>query len=402
MEKDNREKENNISKSGIILRVLNIVFCLGFILAIIFYVHLGKIISPLLNPDTLKQKINESTGLVLNLEKPQISTTHDFCLNIKSDLIELDTPDNNSKLLSVKNADIKIKIIPLVFKEIEFRKIQSSDFMLDIKRDKDGVFNFQKYFKSGSEFPFKFAAKSALVLIDKYSIFFVDDIHRSSAEIMGGSLVSTEFNLDSYADIETKGILTVKNKGKSQVSPYALDVKLKFPLNKNLDFKDYRLSMSVSDIDFSMLHPYIMEFFSKDIRQFKGKGSLIIIPANTTDIAQNPLSFNLSIENLLIEIFKNNHNNFIDIKGKSTVSLITSFKKDEIFIDKLKFAKPNIDIEAYGTLKNISKFNNINPDITFIIKNSSLNELLKAAPDYLIKMQQDYIPNLKKYNANCV
>ena len=96
-----------------------------------------------------------------------------------------------------------------------------------------------------------------------------------------------------------------------------------------------------------------------------------------------------------MKYLKNNHNNFINIKGKSKLSLTASFKKDEVFIDELNFTKPNINIKAFGTLKNVSNLNKINPDITFVIKDSSLNELLKAAPDYLIKMQQDYIPNLK-------
>ena len=160
--------------------------------------------------------------------------------------------------------------------------------------------------------------------------------------------------------------------------------------------------MCVSNLDFSMLHPYLLEFVSKDIKQFRGKGSLIILPRESAGIAKNPLNLNLDIEDLFIEIFKNNHNNFINIKGKSKLSLTASFKKDEVFIDELNFTKPNINIKAFGTLKNVSNLNKINPDITFVIKDSSLNELLKAAPDYLIKMQQDYIPNLKKYNANAV
>ena len=69
--------------------------------------------------------------------------------------------------------------------------------------------------------PFEFAAKSALVLIDKYNIIFRDEKHSTAAEITGMELVSTEFNLNSYADIKTKGTFTVENKAVKQVSPYA-------------------------------------------------------------------------------------------------------------------------------------------------------------------------------------
>jgi len=400
MEKDN--KENKTSKFKISLRILNIVFCLVFVFAVLFYTHLGKILSPFLSPESLIEKVKESTGLVLNLEKPKITATYDFCLDMESDLIEIITPDSGAKLLSIKNADVKIKILPLVFKTIEFKKFEASDFNINIERYKDGKFNFQKYFKGDSKFPFNFAAKSALILVDKYNINCTDEIHSTIAQITGSDLVSTEFNLDSNADIKTKGLIKVQSKDRTQVSPYALNIKLKFPINKNLDFKDYRLEMSVSNIDFAIAHPYILEFISKDIKQFKGKGSLVVLPAESGGIAKNPLNFNLNMEDFFIDIFRNNHNNYIDIKGKSVLSLTTSFKKDEIFIDELTFKKPNIDIKASGTLKNLSNPGSINPNITFIIKNSSLNELLKAAPDYLIKMQQDYIPNLKKYNTNAL
>ncbi len=400
MEKDN--KENKISKLKTTFRVLNILFCIVFVLIVLLYAHLGRVVSVFLNPETLKDSVNKTTGLVLDLKKPEITTTYDLCLNIRSDLIKLSAPDDNLELFSLQNADVKIKIIPLLFKKIEFKKFQSFDAKANIKRDKTGKFNFEKYFKGDKEFPFEFVAKSATVLVDKYLIKCIDDINLTSAEISGSDLVSTEFNLNSYADIKTKGVLKLQNKEKVQVSPYAFDIKLKFPLNKNLDFKDYRLEFALKDIDFYMFQPYIKEFGSKDIKALKGKGSLFITPKETASIAQNPLEFKLLMENLFIEIFKNNHNNYIDIPSKSTLDIIASFKRDEIFIEELKFLKKDIDIKASGTLKNVSNLNNINPDINFVIKNSSLNELLKAAPDYLIKMQQDYIPNLKKYNANAL
>lgn len=399
MEKDN--KEIIPSKIKTVLRVMNILFCVLFVFCVLFYVHLGQVISPFLNPEKLQENLNKTTGLILNLDEPEITSTFDLCLNIKSNLINLKAPDNK-ELLSVKDADVKIKIIPLVFKKIEFKKVESSDFKLNIERYKDGSFNFEKYFKNDSKFPFVFAAKSAVVLIDKYDINCIDNINLTVAEISGEDLVSTEFNLNSYADIKTKGIIKLSRRGKTVVSPYAFDIKLKFPLNKNLDFKDYKLELALKNIDFSMFHPYIFEFVSKDIRSVKGTGSLIITPALAAEDTRNPLNFNLSMENLFIQIFKNNHDNYIDIKGKSTLLSTLSFKKDEVFIDKFNFIKPDINIEAHGTLKNVSNLSNINPDITFKIKNSSLNELLKAAPDYLIKMQQDYIPNLKKYNANAL
>ena len=87
--------------------------------------------------------------------------------------------------------------------------------------------------------------KNALVFLDEYLITYKDNSVVLNAQIAGKDLVSTEFNLDSVADIKTEGELKFSKGGKTQVSPYAIDAKLKFPLNKNLDFKDYRLQASV-------------------------------------------------------------------------------------------------------------------------------------------------------------
>ncbi len=398
MENEAKEKKK-ISKRKIALRLLNIVFCAVFVFVILLYVNLGRVVNSFLDVNYVKEIVNKNTNLVLDLKNPDIQTTKDFNLNLSTEKVGLKLPDGGV-LLEINNAKIGVKIFPLLFKRIEFREIAASDLKLNIERYNDGSFNFQKYLKKESNFPFKFAALNALVLLDKYEIYYKDGITSLNAEIIGKDLISTEFNLDSIADIKTEGELKLSRKGRVQISPYAIDAKLKFPLNKNLDFKDYRLEASVKNLNFAYFHPYILEFISKDIRALRGFGSLVVLPAEGAGLSKNPLEFKLDMKDVFVNIYKNNHNNPVDIQGKSTLDLTTSFQKGEIFIDNLRFQKEKIDISAFGVLKNVSDFKNLNPDITFEIRNSSLSDMLKIAPDYLIKMQQDYIPNLKKYNAN--
>lgn len=397
----NKEKENKkISKTKMALRLLNIVFCLVFVLLILLYVNLGRVINAFADAEYIKNIVNKNTNLILNLESPVFYTTKDFCINLSAKNIKLAAPGEQLPIAEAGSAGVEIKIFPLVFKRIEFKKLSLSAFRLNIERYGDSSFNFEKYLKKDSKFPFKIGAKNALVIFDEYLITFDDKKISLNAEIKGKDLVSTEFNLDSVADIKTEGELKITRANKTRVSPYAFDLKLKFPLNKNLDFKDYRLEANIKNIDFSYFHPYIVEFASKDIKDFKGIGSLTILPAEGKKLSKNPLEFRLNMENVFVNIFKNGHDNFIDIPNKSSALLATSFQKGEIFIDNFKFNKDRIDIKAYGVLKNVSTPKSINPDITFEIKDSSLASILKIAPDYLIKMQQDYIPNLKKYNAN--
>lgn len=413
----NEEKEKNtnkkLSKAKVFLRLFNIAFCLLFVSAVLLYVNLGRVINYFADVNNIKEIVNKNTSLSLELDNPDIQTTKDFCINLSTKKIGLYEPVSGGSLLEIDNAKIGVKIFPLLFKKIEFKEISASDFKLNVERYKDGSFNFQKYLKKDSKFPFTLAANNALVLFDSYLINYKDDITLLSAEIKGKDLISTEFNLNSIADIKTEGELKLSKTGKTQVSPYAIDAKLKFPLNKNLDFKDYRLQASVKNLDFSYFHPYIVQFMSKDIKALKGKGSLVILPKEGAGLSKNPLEFKLDMEDVFLNIYKNGHDNFVDIKGKSSALLTASFQKDEIFIDNFRFLKKNpaksgalpsdrgnIDITAYGVLKNISNPKALTPDITFEIKNSSLSDILKIAPDYLIKMQQDYIPNLKKYNAH--
>ncbi len=399
MKHDDKEKSNNITKAGLIFRLLNIFICIITVLSLCLYANTGKIARYLISPETIKNAVNQNTGLILDLSEPKITSTKDLCLKITAPLIKLSEPDNKaSSLLDIQNAEVDIKIIPLIFKKVEFKKISADDFNINIVRTKDGKFNFQKYLKNNTKVPFKIAAKNTTILIDNYSVHFTDAIALTNLHITGENLVSTEFNLDSYADIKTKGIIKITTKNKSQTSPFALDIKLKFPLDKNLGFNDSKLIASVQNIDFSLLKPYITEFISKDIRDFKGHGTLFILPA---DNDLNSIVFKLNTTNLFVNIYKNNHNNYIDIKDKADILLAARFKKKEIIVDDFKFKKNKLDITAKGNIKNINKnINTVNPDITFKIKNSSLSEGLKAAPDYLFKMQQDYIPLLKKHKAN--
>ncbi len=407
------EEKKKISKLKVALRLFNIAFCFVFVSAVLLYVNLGKVVNYFADIENIKEIVNKNTNLVLEADNPVIQTTKDFSLNLSTKKITLKEPDNGASIFETDNAKVGIKIFPLLFKKIEFREISASNLKVNIERYKDGSFNFQKYIKKDSKFPLTFVAKNALVLLDEYLITYKDNSVMLNAQIAGKDLISTEFNLNSVADIKTEGELKFSKGGKTQVSPYAIDAKLKFPLNKNLDFKDYRLQASVKNLDFSYFYPYVSELVSKDMKALRGKGSLVILPKEGAGLSKNPLEFKLDMQDVFLNIRKNGHDNFVDIKGKSTLDLTTSFQKNEIFIDNLRFLKTsfekngtlpadsnNIDISAYGVLKNISDLKNLNPDITFEIRNSSLSDMLKIAPDYLIKMQQDYIPNLKKYNAH--
>lgn len=393
---------------SILLRILNILFCLTFVLVITLYANLGKLVNSFLDPEFIKQSVNKNTGLVLDLANPEISTTKDFCINLKSASVKFLMPDaNNNTLLYIKDIDAKIKIFPLIFKKLEFKKITSSNLEINLERAKDGEFNFLKYFKNDKNLSFKVSAKNASLLVDKYIIHYTDKFLGTGAEILGSDLISTEFDLDTSAYIKTKGSLKLISGNKVRVSPYAVDLKLKFPLNKNLDFEDLKLELSIANIDFSYLEPYLKEISANNIKSFKGNGDIIITPSKTL---KNALFLKLDIKNLYANIFKNNHDNIINISDKSTILLTTHFKKDEIYIDDFNFKKDKINISVDGVLKNIPKltfgeninFNSIVPDINLKIKDTSLHEGLLATPDYFFKLQQDYIPNLKKYNANAV
>ncbi len=400
------EEDKNTAKASkvkILFRVLNIVFCVFIALGLILYVNLDKVVNSFLNPEYIKEIVNKNTGLILDLGKPQIYATKDFSINLKSSNVALCEPNcNNCALFYIEDIDTEIKILPLLFKKIEFKKLVAKDLKLNVERDMNGKFNIQKYFKGNSKFPFEIEAKNASILISKYLINVIDKKNALYYEISGEDLVSTEFNLDNYADIKTKGSIKFQTKNKTQISPYALDVKLKFPLTKNIDFKDYKLQLSVLNLDFSYFEPYIKEFISKntlDIKTIKGKGSITILPS---DSIKDSLLIKSDIENLFLVIFRNNHNNIIDIGGKSTVETVLRFKKDEILINDFNFKKEKINLKANGSLKNISNIKKLNPDIDIEITNTSLKDALKIAPDYLIKLQQPYIPNLKKYNANAL
>lgn len=412
-EEKKKELNTKISKAKVFLRLSNIVFCLVFVPIILLYANLGWVVNRFLDVKSIKEIVNKNTNLVLELDSPVIQTTKDFCINFSTKKIGLKEPASGVFLFKTDNAEIAVRIFPLLFKRIEFKEVAASNLTVNFERYKDGSFNFQKYLKKGANFPLTLAANNALVLVDNYLISYKDNVTALNAKITGKDLVSSEFNLNSIADIKTEGELRLSMAGKTQLSPYAIDAKLKFPLNKNLDFKDYRLRASVKNIDFTYFYPYILEFVSKDIKALRGNGSLVILPKDDASLSKNPLEFKLDMEDVFLNIFKNGHDNHIDIKGKSTLDLTISFQKDEIFIDNFGFLKINpaknaalpadrgdIDISAYGVLKNISNPRSINPDITFEIKNSSFADMLKIIPDYLIKMQQDYVPNLKKYNAN--
>lgn len=390
------QKPIKYKKIKIALSVLSALVCAFFALILILYVNLGKIINSFADVELIKTSVQKETGLILNFEKPLLATTKDLCLNLKSDELSIYTEDNSKvPLLKIKDADLKIKIPPLFFKRIVFKKVSVSLVLANIVREKDGKFNFEKYIKKDGKFPFKLTAKNANLLCKNYLLNFKDNFVGEEISVSGKELVSVEFDFDKVADIKTKGEIIFKKGKSNSKSPYELDLKLKFPLNKNLDFRDYKLLANVSNLNLEYLYPYMSEFVSKDIKRLNGNAAFSIAPAPS-----NMLEVRLDLKDVYFVIFKNNTNNIVDIPNESSLAFKTSFAKDEVSIKDLKFLKDGINISAYGSLKNLSNSKKINPDLTFEIKDTLAANALKIMPDNVIKLQQPYILNLKKYGVN--
>ena len=94
----------------------------------------------------IKKAVFDSTGFIVNTEGIKLSTGWNFSAGLKADRIDILYP-NNEKFFQLKNADVKLSLIPLLAKNIIIDSVSADSIILRMKIEKDGSFYIEQFLK---------------------------------------------------------------------------------------------------------------------------------------------------------------------------------------------------------------------------------------------------------------
>ncbi len=317
------------------------------------------------------------TGLKLELVEPKTKLGAHICF--KADTISIFDENKKTRFVYIQNPDIDFKPFSFLFKKINIKSLNARSIEINLNRNEKGIFDIVNSIKKQKdEKEFKNNFKDFKIVrfnsdIKNIKISLKDDFHTKS---------TTTLNLDNSIIKKSKKSFIINEKGtvetiinsKKEISN--IDIKI--------DSENY-YEANIDNINLHIFSSLFEKYLSNDILNVYGNANISIIN-KTFFIEIDKIIFNLKNNKNIIPYSKN-----IVLKG------LFDFDKNTFEIKQSKLLSDKLDIEAFGTIKNInSDFKNTDFDFDVQINNTELNNLAYFLPDGLIYYNPRGIKTLKE------
>ena len=339
----------------------------------------------------IENKFNKLTGLKIEFVKPQTNIDLHFNLNTKAQEINIYDKDKKIKFLSLKNTDISLKPIGLIFNRAYFKKINIDDISLKIKRNQKGEIDLIN--ATNKNLISLLNKKITLTRLDsniKNLDFTFDDEYKIKSKIKTNfkntnisiSKKKKEFNLIQNGTIETN----INNS--KQIANLNLKINSKYPFNI-ISSNDLNLNVDLNNINLYIFNDLVKKYISKEIEIFEGKADL------TLDTLNEKQHLDLKIQNPTLKL--NNKKIISPFKNGITLESKFIIDKNAIKIEDFKTKGQNLSLTSTGE---ISDYLSKKPKtkINTKIENTQINNLIPLIPDNAFFYRPKGIPTLKKSN----
>ncbi len=172
--------------------------------------------------DSVISSIEKETGYKVSCENITFKKTITPGLKLHLYHTLILYPDNNI-FIKLKDADIEIKVLPLIFKKIEVSSIKLARPIINITLYKDFSTSIEKYKpdKNPNTMGFEFIISKAEILCNNYKVKINDESIKKLFYLEGVSLLLKEFIPDKQVHIVTKGSIFHK---KTEYIKYNIDL----------------------------------------------------------------------------------------------------------------------------------------------------------------------------------
>lgn len=187
----------------------------------------------------IQKAVQENSNFKVDTQGLKLSTGWNLSAGVKADRIDLFYA-NNEKFGQLKNVELKLSLIPLIFKKIQLDSINIDNLILRMKVEDDGTFYIEKFLKTETkkteetpevaedvELPFGLELSDVMPLINvkKYTISLIDMPTDKFYTVEGKDFAISDFVLEKRIKILAKGDLILDKR--KQIS-YDLKIASKF------------------------------------------------------------------------------------------------------------------------------------------------------------------------------
>lgn len=205
--------------------------------------------------DQISLQIEKSTGFKFSAEDMDLKFSYSPFLNLYAHHVKLLYP-NGEQFLKITDADIKIRVLPILFKKVEINDVVLTRPIINLTLYNDCSTSLEKYLKSikpasSSLSGFEIANRIPDIRLNRYKLKIRDVNLYSPFVFEGDKLLLTDFEFNKSIHIKTKGVLS---SNKTDYISYDIDIesflsdlkdKKFFKVSPFMTLKKYNVNSSI-------------------------------------------------------------------------------------------------------------------------------------------------------------
>ena len=291
----------------------------------------------------VEKTVFQKTGFRVDFVNPKVKVGLIPSVKLTADEFNIINKDG-SKALAVLTPDVKVKLFPLIFRNIEIEKLNSDGVVANLFFDKNSQFRLGDYPLKPSKNKV-FNLNKASIDIGQYLITLDDEVRDKTVKLNGEYFIVQDYRKDEFLQFKTKSKLYTGEK----IANLDADVSLLLPLKKVKEDK-VKLDLNIKDLDISDFTTYAFALSKGSIKELRGVVNLVT--TSSVETSHKEIQGHLNLKNFAIlgtdrstSIYSN-----APVDVKSDVMIID----DGVKINKLSVNSEGID---FGVSGSVSKTN---------------------------------------------
>ena len=351
------------------LKVLITLFSMTALYGV-YYWGIPAIVDLPNNIDLIEQAVLKKSGYKISIQNPSLKMGLIPAIKIKADDFAI-LNDDNSKAFDVEKPYISIRLLPLIFKEIDIHDFSAENIQTNLVFDKDNKLKLGQYVIELPKEKATLKLSHARIHLNSYEINLNDKVQTKKISMNGQYLTIDNFENNKHINFSTIAEIQTGKK-KAFIKS---DIDLKLPINK-ISNDQCDISGHIANLDLSDFSIYAKALSKNKIKALSG---IINFTAQTTETLDNhkKIQTNLYIKDL--GIFGEDNAKSIHHVGKIALKSNITTIKNGLQINDASVSAPNISAFTTGKITKLNnKIPNLNLKVT--INNSKAEDIISLLP----------------------
>ena len=337
--------------------------------------------------DLIKNIFSSKTNAQISYSDLKIKTHIVPAVSVMAKSININEKETEVSFLTAEKINAKIKLLPFIFKKLNIRYANAERLALNIEKDENGQFNFEKLFPSKKKKSFSFELNKNRFKVNSLDVKFADKELQDEVEVTTAPLYIDLNKKEKNTKVVLKGQINNKNQ---KTSNFDMNIATSYPFDKKINADLISGNCFISNLDLKPLKPFIQKYIDTKSTKLAGVFDYIQISAEEKDAKTN-IILNTNFKDVVYD--REGWANYIVAKGDNILNTNFSLFDNVIDFNSAKFKANKVNFKANGSFK-FGKKREI--DMNFELIDSKAENVIPILPPNLVKRNM-MIEKVKSY-----